>query len=297
MTFLLMTFYTYLLKVFGLKELLKVAGIQTNPKILEKEENLKKCLELMHAASKNGSQLLVFPECSITGYCFSSLDEGLDVAEPIPGPSTNEIGSLCKDLGIYTIIGLLEIDRDKCYNALAFFGPEGIIGKYRKIHLPYLGIDRYATPGDKPLKVYTTEIGKIGLNICFDVRLPESARVMALMGAEIIVLPTNWPRGAEAIPKYVINARAYENRVNYVAVNRVGVERGFRFIGRSKIADYTGQTLAKASAVNEEIIYASLNLKGAQEKHVIIIPGKFELPLFETRRPEFYGLISQKNRN
>jgi predicted amidohydrolase len=216
---------------------------------------------------------------------------------PFQGQAQTRLVPCAKILEYIQFVGLLEIDRDKCYNALAFFGPEGIIGKYRKIHLPYLGIDRYATPGDKPLKVYTTEIGKIGLNICFDVRLPESARVMALMGAEVIVLPTNWPSGAEAIPKYIINARAYENRVNYVAVNRVGVERGFRFIGRSKIVDYAGQTLAEASAVNEEIIYAQLDLKGAQEKHVTIIPGKFELPLFEARRPEFYGLISQKNRN
>jgi predicted amidohydrolase len=264
-----------------------------NPKILRKEENTAKCLELIEAAAKNDCQLLIFPECSLTGYCFSSLDEGLNVAEPIPGPSTNEVLSLCKELGVYTVLGLLEVDQNRCYNALAFLGPNGIVGKYRKIHLPYLGMDRFVTSGDQPYKVYTTDLGKIGLSICFDVRFPESARVMALMGAELIALPTNWPQKAEAVPKYVINARAYENRVNYVAVNRVGVERGFRFIGRSKIVDYTGKTLKEASAVKEETICAQLDLEGSREKHVVIVPGEFELPLFEARRPEFYRLISR----
>jgi len=269
----------------------KVAGVQMDPKILEKEKNLSKCLEFIETAAKKNVEIIVFPECALTGYCFSSLEESFSVAEPVLGPSSRAIASLCTELNVYTIIGFLERDGDKYYNTIALIGPKGLIGKYRKLHLPFLGIDRFVNPGNQPLKVFETEVGRIGMNICFDVRMPESARVLTLLGAESIMLPTNWPKGAELVPKYVINARAYENRVNFIAVNRVGKERGFEFIGQSKIVDYSGKTLAEANSLKEEIIFATIDLDGARKKHVILVPGEFELPLFKGRRPEFYGIL------
>lgn len=271
----------------------KVAGVQMEPKILMKERNLGKCLNLIRTAAENGAKLLIFPECSLTGYCFSSLDEAFPIAESIPGPCTEAIVRLCKELDVYSVVGLLEKDGKKIYNALVFAGPRGLVGKYRKIHLPYLGIDRFVTHGDQHFPVFETRVGRVGVNICFDVRFPESARVMALQGAEIIALPTNWPVGAEGVPQYVINTRAYENRVNYIAVNRVGTERGFRFIGQSKIVDYAGRTISEADALTEEIIYADLDLKRTRNKRVVIVQGEFELPLFEERRPEFYNKITE----
>jgi len=273
---------------------MKVAGAQINPQILEKERNLEKCLDSIRIAAKAGAKLIVFPECALTGYCFSSRDEALSMAETIPGWSTRTIAALCKELGIYAIVGLLEKSRNRLYNAAAFLGPEGPIGKYRKTHLPYLGVDRFVDHGDRPFRVYDTPIGKVGLNICFDLRFPEPSRVMALAGAEVLVLPTNWPEGAENSPRFYVNTRASENRVNYIAVNRVGVERGFGFIGQSKIVDPDGRTLAEASRDREELIYADLNLETARDKRVIIRPGEFELPLWEERRPEFYGVISRR---
>ncbi len=273
--------------------LVKVAGIQMEPKILMKGKNLEKCLRLMRIAAENGSKLVIFPECSLTGYCFSSFEEALPVAESIPGPCTETIVKMCEELGVYVVVGLLEKIGKRIYNALAFAGPKGLEGKYEKIHLPYLGIDRFATHGDQPFKIFETEVGRVGLNICFDVRFPESTRIMALQGAEIVVLSTNWPAGAEGVPQYVINTRAYENRVNYVAVNRVGTERGFRFIGQSKIVDYTGRTVSEASASEEEIIYGELDLKEPRNKRVVIVPGEFELPLFKERRPDFYHKITE----
>jgi len=269
----------------------RVAGVQMEPKILMKERNLEKCLSLMRTAAENGAKLLVFPECSLTGYCFSSLNEAFPIADSIPGLCTEAIIRMCKELGVYAVMGLLEKDGTKVYNALVFTGPEGLVGKYRKIHLPHLGIDRFATHGNQPFRVFETGVGRVGVSICFDVRFPESARVMAFLGAEIIALPTNWPVGAEDVPQYVINTRAYENRVNFIAVNRVGTERGFKFIGQSKIVDYTGRTISEANAYEEEIIYAEFDLKGTRNKRVVIVPGEFELPLFEERRPEFYHKI------
>ena len=269
----------------------RVAGVQMDPKILEKEKNLSKCLKFLETAAKKKAEIIVFPECALTGYCFSSLEESFSVAEPVFGPSSRAIAALCRELNVYTIIGLLEKDGEKYYNTVALIGPKGLIGKYRKLHLPFLGIDRFVDPGDQPLKVFETGVGRIGMNICFDIRMPESARVLTLLGAESIMLPTNWPKGADLVPKYVINARAYENRVNVIAVNRVGKERGFEFIGQSKIVDYSGKTLVEANSLEEEIIFATIDLDGARKKHIVLVPGEFELPLFKRRRPEFYGLL------
>ena len=276
-----------------MSRVIKVAGVQSNPKILEKEKNLEKCLESIEIASKEEAELVVFPECSLTGYCFSSLEEAMTVAETIPGPSVNAVASLCKELEVYAIVGLVERECDKCFNALAILGSEGFVGKYRKLHLPYLGLDRFVAHGNMPLRVFDTEVGKLGGIICFDTRFPEAVRVLALLGAEIIVLPTNWPKGADLVPKYVVNARAYENRVHYIAINRVGRERGFRFIGQSKIVHCSGVTLAEASASKEEIIYAQICPEEARKKHVVIKKNEFELPLFKERRPELYGLITK----
>jgi predicted amidohydrolase len=104
---------------------------------------------------------------------------------------------------------------------------------------------------------------------------------MALRGADLVVLPTNWPTGAEEFAEYLINARSLENHIFSVAVNRVGEERGFRFIGRSRIVDVTGRTLVQASPDREEVIVAEIE------------PGKHEIHRFNDRRPEVYGEITQ----
>lgn len=274
-----------------MSDTIRVAGVQMNPKLGQKERNLHKVLESIHRAAHADADLVVFPECALTGYCFASREEAQQVAEPIPGPSTELIERACQEADAHVIVGLLEGEGDRLYNALAFIWPSGQVEHYRKIHLPYLGVDRFVTPGDRPFKVYDSPVGRIGINICYDASFPESARVMALQGAELIVLPTNWPKGSENIAEFVVNTRAYENRVNYVAVNRVGRERGFTFMGRSKIIDYTGQTLAEGTATREEILYADLDLAGAREKHVVVIPKEFEVDRLRDRRTEFYGLI------
>ncbi len=113
-----------------------------------------------------------------------------------------------------------------------------------------------------------------------------------MQGAERIALPTNWPAGgSEASPKYIVPTRAIENRVSYIAVNRVGTERGFKFIGQSKIVDYVGNILAEAG-VEEETIYAEIELAKARDKKTVIIPGVYELDRFKTRQPGFYGPLA-----
>ena len=102
----------------------------------------------------------------------------MTAAETIPGPATDKIAALCKQRDVYVILGLLEKDERHLFNAAALIGPAGIIGSYRKNHLPFLGVDRFATPGDRPFRVFPTPVGNIGLFICYDIVFPESARVM-----------------------------------------------------------------------------------------------------------------------
>ena len=272
-----------------------IAGVQMEPKILDKKHNLEKIVEFAKQAHGKGAKIVVYPECALTGYCYSSLEEVLSVAEPLPGPSTEVLQGVCKDLDVLILLGLVEREGDKCYNAAALVGPEGTVGIYRKIHLPFLGLDRFVKKGNIPFQVYDTKFGKIGWIICFDGAFPESTRVLALKGAEIVALPTNWAvGGSETSPKYIVHARAIENRINFIAVNRIGEERGYRFIGQSKIIDYLGRILAETAATEEGVICAEVDLENARNKKTVIIPGEYELDRFKQRSPEFYGPITDR---
>lgn len=274
----------------------KIAGIQMIPRLMENESNLVQILTYLEIVAKERAELAIFPECALCGYCFESLEEALPYAEPIPGPSTLKVAVLCDRLNIHVVFGLLENEGNHIYNAAVLIGPQGIVGKYRKVHLPGLGVDKYVQPGDLGFPVYDTTLGRLGLNICYDGAFPEGARVMALKGADLIALPTNWPTGAEEFADYLINARGLENNIFYAAVNRVGMERGFRFIGRSRIVDIHGKTLALASPDREEVLYAEIDPLKAREKRIVRVPGKHEIHRFNDRRPEFYGeIIRPKN--
>ncbi len=279
-----------------MRDKVKIAAVQIDPKIMENRENLDKILLETKTAANNGADLIVFPECALTGYVFASREEAMPFMETIPGPSTDKLAAYCRELGVHVIVGLLEIDADRCFNAAVLMGPQGLVGKYRKNHLPFLGIDRFIDPGDKPFQVYNTPVGNIGIHICYDCNFPESARVMTLLGADILALPTNWPEGRGKVIKHVINTRAYENKVHLVAVNRVGRERGTRFIGNSKIVDAWGDTLVQASSDDEQIIYAEVSLAEARQKRIIFKAGEFELDFIHDRRPELYNKLTEAER-
>jgi predicted amidohydrolase len=272
---------------------IKIASVQIDPEIKAIQKNLKKILNGLREAASNQAQLIVFPECALTGYVYTSREEARPYMETIPGPSTQKIAEVCKELGVFTVVGLLEKDGGKCFNAAVLIGPKGIIGKYRKNHLPFLGIDRFMDKGDRPFRVYKTPIGNIGLLICYDCNFPESCRVMTLLGADILVLPTNWPEGRGKVAQYVVVTRAFENKVHFVVADRVGIERGTKFIGQSKIINAWGDTLVEASRDNAEIIYGEVSLAEAREKHVVLKPGEFEYSFIGDRRPELYGRLGK----
>jgi predicted amidohydrolase len=280
-----------------MRDKVKIAAVQMNPIITQKRKNLDSILLGIRNSASDGADLIVFPECALTGYVFHSREEAAPYMETIPGPSTDELAACCQELGVHIVVGLLEKDVDKCFNAAVLIGPAGLVGKYRKNHLPFLGIDRFIEPGNQPFGVHKTPIGNIGIHICYDTNFPESARVMTLLGADILALPTNWPEGRGKVVKYVINTRAYENTIHFVAANRVGEERGTRFVGNSMIVDAWGDTLAQANSKDEQTIYAEVSLAKARQKHIIFKPGELEMDFIGDRRPELYGTIVEDGKH
>jgi predicted amidohydrolase len=199
----------------------------------------------------------------------------------------------CRELNVYVILGLLEKDGDKCYNTAVLLGPHGLVGKHRKLHLPYMGVDRFLNPGDLPLTVYDTEVGRIGMGICYDLIFAEHSRVLALQGADLLVFPASWPKVGKVLSDYIVPTRAIENHVFCVAVNRVGTERGTQFPGRSKIAHWFGRALAEGKPNEEDILYAEVEPAEARQKRYVIVSGEHEADFINDRRPEFYDLICQ----
>jgi 5-aminopentanamidase len=256
------------------------------------EVNRQKIVARISSAADLGAELVIFPECSISGYCFDSLDEAKPFAEPLDGPSAQAIAEACTRTGTHVVAGYIERDGANFYNAAMLVGPNGVIGNYRKVHLPFLGVDRFLTPGDKPFHVFDLPFGRVGINICYDASFPEAARALKLLGAELIILPTNWPTGAWRTAEFIINTRACENHVNFAAVNRCGVERGWEFIGRSKVADVNGDTIAEASREGEEMLIVDVDLQEANKNKIVNIAGSYEIDRLADRRPEFYGSIT-----
>ncbi|MFO0953973.1 MAG: carbon-nitrogen hydrolase family protein [Isosphaeraceae bacterium] len=273
----------------------RVAGVQMEPILGKVEQNRQAILDRLAEASENGARLVVFPECALTGYGFETREEALPFAEAADGPSAAIIREACEKLQVYAVYGFLESDRDRLFNACLLVGPDGKRAIYRKVHLPFLGVDRVTDPGDLPFAVHDAGGVKIGMHICYDGAFPEVGRVLTLLGAELLVLPTNWPTHSECAADHMIATRSMENVVYSMAVNRVGEERGFRFIGRSSITATNGTILAKGSDDAEEILYADIIPAVARRKRLIRVAGKHEVDRIADRRPGFYGPIVAPN--
>jgi predicted amidohydrolase len=129
--------------------------------------------------------------------------------------------------------------------------------------------------------------------ICYDLRFPEPARVLALGGAQMILLSTAWPQAASLYPDFIVSTRGAENHIYVVAANRVGVERGTTYLGRSIIVDPDGRVLAEAGSSEETILFATIEPGRSDAKHRIFRQGEYELDLFNDRRPELYSPLTK----
>ena len=271
---------------------MRVAVAQMEPILAEKERNLDACVARLEEAAAAGAELLVLPECAIPGYMFDSAEEALPFAEEVPGSSSDVLERESRRLGMHVVCGLLERDGDTLRNAAVLVGPDGLVGTYRKTHLPFLGVDRFVVPGDE-LTVYDTPLGRIGVEICYDLRFPEVTRTLALKGADIVAHPTNFPIAAKVQTELITVARAAENRIYLLTANRIGKERSGEFCGWSQIVDPYGTRLAEASETEEALLVAEVDVEKARDKDYVI-PGEYELYLFGHRRPELYGALVEE---
>lgn len=273
--------------------ILKIAGVQMDILIGELDKNLAAMESRVHEITEAGAWMTVFPECTTTGYCFDSLEQAREFAEPSDGPGFQRVHDLCAQLNTRIVYGYLEIEDDKVFNSLSLVTPDGLLGSYRKVHLPTLGVDRFTTPGDR-FQVFDLPEVRIGMCICYDSSFPEAARVLSLDGADLIVLPTNWPPTSGLTADVIPAARALENHVYFMAINRIGNERGFEFVGKSRICDPSGTVLDIADHDQAAILYAEIDPDFARAKHRVNIRGAHEVHRIDDRAPGTYKRIVEE---
>jgi predicted amidohydrolase len=224
----------------------KIACVQMEPVIGERDKNVRKSLDRVGEAAAAGARLIVLPELCNSGYVLGSRSEAFALAEAVPGgPTCRAWIDLAHRLDLYLVAGICERDGAQLYNAAVVIGPAGHIGTFRKVHL-WNEEALYFEPGNLGFPVFRTPIGRIGTFICYDGWFPESYRLCALQGADIVCIPTNWvpipgqPEHREAMANVLCMAAAHSNSMFVAAADRVGVERGQPFIGQSIIVSYTG---------------------------------------------------------
>ncbi len=269
--------------------MVKIAAVQMQTELMNPEANLASVISRLHDAALMGAKVAVFPECALTGYSLTA-EEALDVAESIPGPRLTRLAAACETDDILAVVGTLEADEEgRVFNTAMLVGPEGLLGRYRKTHLPFLGVDRFLAAGGSIPGPFASPVGRLGLLVCYDLRFPEPIRALALNGAQAILLPTAWPASATLYPEFMAQSRSAENSLFLVAANRCGEERGTRYLGRSIISGPNGEVLGEAGATDDEILCAEMDLSHSDTKRRVFVPGEYELDLFEDRRPDLYG--------
>ena len=269
--------------------MLPVCGVQMAPRRGDSEANLRTSRSAIEAAAAEGARLIVFPEASLTGYVFHDKESAREAAVETDGPELAEVAEACRSADAWTVVGAIERAGERLHNSLFLVGPDGLAGRYRKLHTLCLGVDRFTTPGSEPPPVFDTPVGRIGLNICYDGTFPEMARALKLGGAQLIVLPTNWPN--LWLKREQVRIRAYENHVNYLAVNRVGVEEGVAFHGGSMAADLRGALLAEIGE-GPGFLHVEFDLEAADATRVVEVGGEYEYDYVADRRPELYGSLT-----
>jgi predicted amidohydrolase len=276
---------------------IRVAAAQIDPQLGEVDRNLERIERTIAEAAAAGARLVVLPEAAVTGYVFENLDEALTVAQRASAVAEQRLADAAAAHDLALVVGTLEAEGREVFNTALIFSPDGRRYRYRKMHLPYLGVDRFATPGPDAPEVYDLAGMRVGVLICYDLRFPEAARICALDGADLIALPTNWPVGVQFHPDIFAPARAAENHVYLLACDRVGEERGTTFIGRSMLLDTNGKELARASDTEEELIVGEVDWELARQTHHKRIPGEHEWDTIGDRRPGLYGRLLEPARD
>ena len=264
---------------------------QTGPRLGNKERNLKQISEQAAKTRKKNVDLLIFPELHLTGYTLR--DEVSHLAESIPGPSTRKVEKVAKEHGVHIIFGMPEESEVKgvIHNTAVFVGPKGLIGRYRKIHLPTHSVfeeRRYYRPGQEAA-VFKTDIGTIGLNICYDLYFPELTRLQALQGAQLVVCISASPGLRRRFFEGFCLSRAMENAVYLAYVNRVGIEEGLQFWGGSRVIAPNGSVLAQCKYDVEEFQVCKVDLNEVSRARAFI-------PTIKDLEPGLFDQLRAKSR-
>jgi predicted amidohydrolase len=268
---------------------IKLALAQISCKREDKEANIKKMETLVNKAKKQGANLIIFPELSLTGYVVR--DQIYELAETIPGPSVKALEDIARKTNSYIIFGMPELSQKTkatLYNAAVLIGPEGLIGKYRKMYLPTHSVfeeKRYFRAGYHAA-TFETKIGKIGLIICYDIFFPEVSRLTRLKGAQLIVCISASPAIRKAFFEALAIARAIENTAFLVYVNLVGIEDGLQFWGGSRLVGPNGKILAQAKYDEEDLVVCDVD-------YADIKPVETFVPTLRDLRPELFDELKR----
>lgn len=257
----------------------------------DRQANLEKCLAAMGSARQAGADLIAFPEVVLDRFFPQCRGDraALDLAEPIPGPSSERIAALAAELGLVTVFNLYERDEHgRRFDSSPVYDADGtLLGITRMVHITdYEGFHEqdYYHPGNRGMPVYATRVGRVGVAICYDRHYPEVMRALGVAGAELVVVPQagtlgEWPEG---LYEAELRTAAFQNGYFAALANRVGEEGKLHFSGESFVVDPEGQVLARGKSGAEDLVIADLDLA--------LCAGSTARRLFwKNRRPELYG--------
>ncbi|MGH1499608.1 nitrilase-related carbon-nitrogen hydrolase [Yersinia proxima] len=256
------------------------AAIQFEPLMFAKEANLRQLLVLVEQAAQKGARLITTPEMATTGYCWFDRQEIAPMVETVPGESTARFTELAQRYQCYIVLGMPEVDPQTAlyYNSAVLIGPQGVIGCHRKSH-PYISEPKWAAAGDVRHQVFDTPLGRIGMLVCMDIHFPETARLLALDGVDVICHISNWLAERTPAPYWI--SRAMENGCYLLESNRWGLERGVQFSGGSCIIEPDGNIAAVVDN-GDGIAYAEIDITRSRQRRVL---GEL---VFDQRRPDYY---------
>jgi 5-aminopentanamidase len=249
----------------------RVAVHQLAPVIGDLDGNRARALTAIDAAADAGAQVVVLPELAVSGYVFRDADEARTLAEPPDGPTVTGWAERAAAHGLVIVGGFAEDAGDVLHNSAALVDASGPRAVYRKVHL----WDRESlvfTPGVEPPAVVDTPHGRIGVMVCYDLEFPEWVRAAALRGAELLCVPTNWPReprpqGERPMEVLRTMVAASTNRIAVAACDRCGEERGITWVSGSAIAGPDGWLLSGPPSRPEPVLLvADLDLAAARDK-------------------------------
>ncbi|MCS7124184.1 MAG: carbon-nitrogen hydrolase family protein [Candidatus Bathyarchaeota archaeon] len=276
-----------------MKQKVRVALSQISCRRGDKKANIQKIEEYAVKAKQQSAELVIFPELSLTGYILR--DDLYKLAEKIPGPSTNAIEEVARKHGIHIVFGMPELSEKTqatIYNTAVLVGPKGIIGKYRKMHLPTHSVfeeKRYFRQGYQA-GVFETDLGKIGLIICYDIFFPEVSRLTRLEGSQLIVCISASPTIRRAFFENLTVARAIENTVFLAYVNLVGVEDGLQFWGGSRLIAPNGRVIVSAKYDEEDLVIGEIDYTEIRQIETFV-------PTLRDLRAEIFDKLREKAEN